>query len=296
MFRRLLIPLDGSKMAEQVFPAARQLAQTFSAEVILLHVLEAGGKSQVHGEHHLTHLTEATTYLENVAKEAFAGIQVRVHVHEEKIRDVARGIAEHQAELQHDLVLMCSHGRPRLTQLFSGTLGQQIAGCGSDPVLLIRPTAPGTTPTFRRLLLPLDGHPGHEASIPVAMQFARAFGAEVFLLRVAPTPETLSGDRALLGRFLPGATRAILDLDAEESQSYLADLKNRFEAEGLQVRTGVARGQPVEAILKLAAEWHPDLLILGTHGKAGAAAFWTGSVAPGVAEKATSSFLLVPAK
>ena len=65
-FTRILVPLDGSRLAEAVMPAARSLAAKLGARVLLLHVLEREPPEAVHGEPHLGTSQEALTYLESL--------------------------------------------------------------------------------------------------------------------------------------------------------------------------------------------------------------------------------------
>ena len=65
--RRILVPLDGSRLAEWVLPPAVSLARHLGAQLTLLHVMERGAPSSVHGERHLTQIEEADRYLADVA-------------------------------------------------------------------------------------------------------------------------------------------------------------------------------------------------------------------------------------
>ena len=63
MYARLLVPLDGSKLAETVLPIVERLAAVYGSSVELLYVLERGAPSEVHGERHLRETKEAADYL-----------------------------------------------------------------------------------------------------------------------------------------------------------------------------------------------------------------------------------------
>ncbi|MGC9195455.1 MAG: universal stress protein, partial [Syntrophobacteraceae bacterium] len=103
MFKHLLVPLDGSKLAEAPLPAALYFARIMGARVTLLHTVEKDAPREIHGERHLTGEQEARDYLEEVAARVFPPeIQVEVHVHGEQIDNVARSIAEHAEELGAD--------------------------------------------------------------------------------------------------------------------------------------------------------------------------------------------------
>src|SRR6516165_293821 len=108
---RFLVPLDGSRLAESVLPVVEQLASRFHAGITLLHIVEQHPPATIHGEHHLSGVAQAQTYLEEVAARLrTSGIPVEIHVHEEKEDNVAHSIVQHFQELRADLVIMCTHG------------------------------------------------------------------------------------------------------------------------------------------------------------------------------------------
>lgn len=111
MFKRLLVPLDGSKLAESILPAAEYLALEFHASLLLLHAIEKRAPQMIHGERHLSDATEANAYLEPIAAQRTrAGVPTEKHVHDKAEDDVARSIIHHAQELDAQLILLCSHG------------------------------------------------------------------------------------------------------------------------------------------------------------------------------------------
>ena len=81
MFKHLLVPLDGSTLAEAALPTAAYFAQTLGAGVTLLHVIERNAPDTVHRERHLTEPGEACDYLGEVRARAFPPeAQVEQHV------------------------------------------------------------------------------------------------------------------------------------------------------------------------------------------------------------------------
>lgn len=297
MFKHILIPLDGSTLAEVVLPAAHYLARVLGAHVTLIHILEKGASASIHGERHLTEAKEADRYLAEVARRTFpADIPVSRHVHPEAMESVARGIVEHQAEFAPDLILMCTHGRGGLRELLFGRIAQQVVASGRTPVLLVRPDGRKPEEPFRcrTLLAPTDGKPAHERGLDLAFELAGAAGAHVRLLAVVPTMEKLAGRQATSSRLMPGTTRAVLELAEEELQAYLRGQAARGEGLGVSVSASVRRGDPASIIVETAASAHVDVIVLGTHGKAGAEAFWTHSVTAKVLGRTTIPLLLVP--
>ena len=136
MFKRLLVPLDGSSLAESVLPTVVYLAQTIGASVTLIHVIERNAPPEIHGERHLTNSADACTYLASVTDQVFpAEVKVEQHVHSSEVKDVARTITEHVDEFESDLIVMCTHGRGGLRDWLFGSIAQQVIALGPTPIL-----------------------------------------------------------------------------------------------------------------------------------------------------------------
>jgi nucleotide-binding universal stress UspA family protein len=295
MFQHLLVPLDGSRLAESSLPYAVTLCQALNAAVTLIHIIEHNAPQEIHGERHLREENEAEAYLKQVAGQYFTPhTRIATHVHTEEVRNVARSIAEHAGEMAPDLIVMCTHGESGMFNLV-GTIAQQIIGQGKTPILLVQPgDGPPSVPVaLHKFLVALDGEPEHEQGLNTAGELAKYTLASLHLLTVIPTLETLSGERAAAGRLLPGATSAMLDMTEECTVEYLEEKAAALRAQGIQARTTIRRGDPVQQIL--ADSLDEDLIVLGTHGKAGINAFWAGSVAPKIVSQTRLPVLLVPA-
>jgi len=296
MFKHILIPLDGSKMAESVLPIALFLSQTFKSGITLIHIIERDAPTTIHSDRHLRFPEEAATYLEKIKNYFPGGLNVDYHVHTTEVGHVAQSLADHAKELSCDLIVMCTHGRIRLQQLLFGTIAQQTINIGNIPVLVIHPAAIFSDRPFscNQILVPLDISEEHEKGIKTAKDLARVLGCSLHLIIVIPTLGTLSGPRAIESRLAPVATTEMLELEEERALSYLKGLMSEIGSEGFLVSGEVARGEPADIIAKTAFKLKADLIVMGTHGKAGADAFWSGSVTPRVFNKTNIPLLLVP--
>ena len=114
------------------------------------------------------------------------------------------------------------------------------------------------------------------------------------LLTVVPTTRSLSGLQAAVGCLLPRSVRMHLDLAEREAAEYLGRHIRRLSAEGISATACVTRGDPETHIVATAEDEGTDLVVLGTHGKAGTHAFWEGSMAQRLLRRIPASFLLVP--
>jgi nucleotide-binding universal stress UspA family protein len=297
MYKNLLVPLDGSSLAESVFPAVVYLAERLHAKVTLLHVVERDAPEKIHGQRHLTEAAEAETYLSGAARHFLPpGIETKRHVATPDEGGVAQRIVQYAVESGADLIIVCSHGHSGLRQLLSGTNAQQLVGCGTIAVMQIRPSEEGSAHGFRchKILVPLDGRPEHEEGLEAAARLSRACEAELHLVTTVPTRNTLPPERAAAASMMPGAAAAILDVNTVGAEAYLRDKLQSLQSRGIVARSGIGRGDPAEVIVDLAERSAADLIVLGTHGRTGTDAFWSGSVGPKVATRSRVPVLLVP--
>jgi nucleotide-binding universal stress UspA family protein len=296
MFKHILVPLDGSKLAEAALPAAASLAQTLKAPVTLLHIIEQDAPAEVHRDRHLTETKQAEAYLAKIAKRVFPPkAKVDLHVHTSPVADVARSIVDHSSdEIQPDLIILCSHGNSGMHDLFFGNIAQQVVAASGTPVLLIKPDDVTAPFQMKRILVPLDNESVHDEVLPTAEELAKAYRAQLDLLCVIPTPGTDSGEHAASGTMLPMTAAAYLDIAEEIAGEHFQAHLDEFQRAGIPATAEIARGDPAPVIAKTAGKIGANLILFGTHGRAGLDAFWNRSVAASVARRTKIPLLLIP--
>jgi nucleotide-binding universal stress UspA family protein len=293
---KFLVPLDGSAMAESVLEAVELFAGCFHAAVMLLHIIEKNPPTEIHGQRHLRDIAEAEEYLKKTGSRLEnAGIAVEYHVHPNKEGDVARSIVQHAEETNPGLIVICTHGSGIFHGILFGNIPQKVLQKGTWPILLVPPavTSDKKEMRLRKILVPLDGTHQPELSLKWAIPIAGAFKAELFMTLVIPTISRLSGEQAVSGRFLPGTTRAVLDLAQKSAQDYLQKISEDCMQANLPITTSVLRGDTVPKVIEKAEEIDADLIIMTSHGRAGIDAFLSASVAPRIAGKAARPILMV---
>ena len=299
MFKHILVPLDGSRLAESALGMAASLAKRFDASLTLIHVIEKDAPSEVHSERHLVSADEASAYLDEVAHlSILPGVRVETHVHTAQVIDVAESITEHSAELALDLIVMSRHGRGGARRLLFGA----IRPADYRAAERLRPRGPPVHGrTGRRIERGLAHHPCahrrqsiHERGLPVASDLAVAFHCRLHLIMVVPTIGKLGGFQAALSLLLPGTTRVRLEMEDVSARDYVAAREKELQAAGVHAGSETSRGDPARAIVKAARRLTADLVVMSTHGRAGTDAFWAGSVAAQVVARASVPLLLVP--
>ena len=296
MFKRLLIPLDGSLLAEAALPVANYLAQHFGSTVTLLHLIERNAPAQVHGDTHLSNEADATSYLQKVAQRSFApGIVTDTHVHTSEVSDVARSISAHADELASDLIVMCVHGRGGVQGWMVGSIAQQVVAFGRKPVLLIPVQNLPISETFtcKQILVSLDVDPEHAQALPSAIELAQGCNAALHLVIVVPTPRTLSATETSISRLLPLTTSALLEMNEQQALDYLHTQVEHVHQQGVTATGSTYRGNPAAVIVEVAERKQSDILVLATHGRTGLDAFLEESVATKVSNHSHIPLLLI---
>jgi nucleotide-binding universal stress UspA family protein len=277
MAGRLIIPLDGSPLAEQALPLGASIARRMSLEILLLRVIPehevmtyhaGGGAVATHDEGHWAR-AEAEQYLRAVASRLEElDIDVTCSVPE---GNAAMTIARVASETEPGYIVMSTRGRTGVSRFALGSVADQLLRQADCPVIVLRPREVKPIeqlelPLVERLLIPLDGSQNAERVLPHAKALARAFGAQFFLMR------TLSRYDA----------EADLNEATGEARAYLRRVATGLRDEGFQVYFKVrheADYEPCEvAILQFAGAVCADLIGMTTRGRGGLARALLGSV------------------
>jgi nucleotide-binding universal stress UspA family protein len=278
MFHKILVPLDGSKLATRVLQAVKRLPQD-DVQLTLLRVVDP----QAQGEHDRGPAAEVSLKAELEAARSLLG--AGVHVEAQLLRgDAAAEIVRYARESGQDLVAMATHGRSGIERWVRGSVAERVLRECEVPLLLCNPYAlePRKDGPFARIVVPLDGSPLADRILPVVEPIALAHGSSVTLLRVEPMVISEIPSPMLEGTLWdPAPLEASLDPQ-----------RDRLAAAGVKaVQVKAAYGVVAAEILREAAQG--DLLAISTHGRAGVARWWFGSVAEQVLRHATCPLLVL---
>jgi nucleotide-binding universal stress UspA family protein len=145
---------------------------------------------------------------------------------------------------------------------------------------------------YERILVAVDGSPGSARAVTHAIALGKALGARLRILHVvemgwlALGPElAVDTHRVADARHVAGETDLALALDQARAAG--------VEADSRLVETGSPGQRLAAQIVEEAQAWPADLIVLGTHGRGGAERLFLGSVAEGVARRASVPVLLV---
>jgi nucleotide-binding universal stress UspA family protein len=147
-----------------------------------------------------------------------------------------------------------------------------------------------------RALLAVDGSKCSEAAARALAAQMRSEGAEILVLEVVE-PRIFSTPPQMLAGYAPEQDE-ILKEQFKQAHESVNRTSQVLRSAGFNVDTRVAEGEVRTGILDVAAEWHADLIVLGSHGRQGLERFLLGSVADSIVRNAHCSVLVVriPAK
>ena len=279
MFEKILVPLDGSLLAECVLPHTVAIATAFNAELVLLHVVESANTSIIMPADPLAwqmRKAEAKAYLENVRWRLHgAGIRVSGILLEGM---AAHRIADYAHSKNCDLLILSSHGSGGLEPWSAGSVAQKVMQYAKTSLLLIRAfqeqerNAIGTC--YRRIMLPLDGSQRAESALPTAITLAQHWDAELLLVHMVARP--LPFRKAHATAKSAGMINKFVERNLTEAREYLDQLQSRLPLRS-QVRLSVADDVMV-ALHEVAAQESVDLVLASAHGHGGNAQRRFGSL------------------
>lgn len=287
MFEKLLVPLDGSALAEQAIPTASAIARITHASIELVMVEEP---SPFGGDEIVPWRSIAATpdaeYLKTIAAELRSGASLPITVATLRGR-AAEVIAARANEIGAGLIVMTSHGRTGLSRAWLGSVADAVVRTSAIPVLMLRPVdVPRRSYAarfgFKRVIVPLDGSTLSADILGTVAELAAPTAARVALLRVVPPVPPTSAFAPVANManlpFVPDdlATRRLVDEAKRDLEEVAGRLRERTL---LDVTTEVAVSAHVaDAIVDFARDHSGDLIAMSTHGR-GASRWLVGSVA-----------------
>ncbi|HEU5229595.1 MAG TPA: universal stress protein [Ktedonobacteraceae bacterium] len=310
MFKRIIVPLDGSQRAEQAIPFAARIARELASTVQLVHVIDATTiflstriiQPSLKQSMLDTHQDNATKYLEQVAQSAqLEGIPTKITVLFGSAASAIISIADNS-----DLIVLCSHGYTGVTRLVLGSVAEYVIRHGSTPILLLRE---GAIPVQElstnqhaaaRILVTLDGSIAAKAALAPAIALASALSApqpvKLHLLRVVKAEVPESEDQLLR---LTGRPQRYLQMIAEHLDEEVAIPQTASSALSMRYSTLVSP-DVVGAIVNAAEHGLGgeasgyDVLAIATRGQTGLKKLALGSVTSGVIDQINMPVLVVP--
>ena len=295
MFRKILIPLDGSALAEQALDPALRLAQWAAGEVILIRVpMYTSSYTQVSPAHEHTWSQESLAPIKGESAEylrdlrqvkAYQNVSIRTMVVN---GDRAGAIVDTAKAENVDLIAMSTHGRTGLSRWVFGSVTSRVLSHAPCPVLVIHKASP-----LAHILITLDGSLLAEQALEAGLSLAKAYASKTTLLRVIPDADHSPDQHALPENIALGNDQTQNEPNARQTEGYLQDLIAIHDTRGLEVNIAVISGPVASKILDYAAEMQVDLIAMTTHGRSGLRRWIYGSVTEKVLYGTSSAMLII---
>ncbi len=270
VYKRLLVPIDGSDVAESILPYALGISQATGSQLTLVRIVDVDGER-----------AKASVYVDALAAKLKAeGRCVSAD------GDVAAALVAEAARVPDTLIAMTTHGRSGVLSVVLGSVAMKVLRGGHAPVMLYRPPAhssgdPGAAIKITRVVAPMDGTPVAESIGTQAGELARWLGARLVVISVLSSRAQASTAGAPVG-------------DLSES-SYVrtraADLGKKY---GVEYSWEVLHGdEPDKAIADFVGKDRGTMLAMVTRANTGpVAAAFLGSVTTGCLRKAAVPILI----
>jgi nucleotide-binding universal stress UspA family protein len=286
-YQKILVPLDGSDLAEKALPYTKTIAKLKNSEVILfaVSITASGGRRD----------RLLKSYLEVNAKGLESqGIKVSTAV---TYGNVAEDIIEYADKNNIDLIIISTHGYSGIKRWMLGSVTQKVLYGTGTPVLLIKSKSPEISKLeFKKILLPVDGSPFSETIFPYIEELTRDTNAEVILLEVSEPPIVPSyGTRPINPTWEKYRDSIWTELQQQASE-YLEEMKSDLVKRGWKIKSQIVKGEVGEvaqSIMQVAEKEKIDLVVIATHGRTGVSRWVYGSVANRIVEESLQPVLLI---
>ena len=307
MYTRILVPLDGSKLAEQVLPYVRLLAGAYKIPIGLLNVFEPVPpgfadpghglfESQITGSFH----DQAIDYLGGVVTTLKdTGVTISCAAHEGNPADQ---IINEAQKTPNTLIAMVTHGRSGVGRWVLGSVTDKVLHATSDPLLITRAREEDTASSvvsLKNIVVPLDGSPLAEQVLPHVEPLAKALGLNVVLVRVSPSSQEYYRymDQQMVVTVNTSRIEEYAKEADNEATGYLLQVKERLTQGGVSsVDQRLVHGNPANAILDTLEDIPDSLVALTTHGRSGVGRWVLGSITDRLVRHSGHPVLVVRSK
>jgi nucleotide-binding universal stress UspA family protein len=306
MYKRLLVPLDGSELAERALPYVEELASKLGSEIILVNVRKPSEDPD--NPEHRVYLSKMVATVEQDIKKSPSlptGEKVKV---DSAIIGSSGMLLTHPAEeilnyaetYNISLIIMATHGRTGIKRWALGSTAEKVARASKYPILLVRAnTAVPESVRIDRILVPLDGSRQGEVVLPHIEKTARKLKAKIYLLHVLEPPYHIYPVYEGIGYYV-GAGIVQVPYSGEElkplkatAEEYLESISGKLMAKGIKTSYQVKVGSAGEEIIKAEEEMGIDMVAMSTHGHSGVNRWEHGSIADKVLHAGNTPLLLV---
>jgi nucleotide-binding universal stress UspA family protein len=299
VINHILVPLDGSTLAECVLPHVAGIAPVTNARVTLLHVLQ-----QPHDGHGTPavdpvewHLQKqnAEKYMEQIVSRLSA---VGILGVESIILEgnPAGSVIDFARNNNVDLIILSTHGNSGLSGWNVSSVVQKILLRSYKSILLVRAYVSSPTTTtkvrYKRLFVGLDCSPRSEFVLPFAINLAQLHKSQLILETVIERPRTIN--RMPISEEIVELVNQFVEKNHQAASHYFKQLRAQFSMKDLKIKTHISVGDhPITVLHDMAEESNADLVLLAAHGDTGERRWPYGSVTTSFIAYGNTSLLIM---
>jgi len=289
MFENIMVPLDGSLLAERALSPAANIAEAMQAKLTLLRVVPQfallAADPTLYEEMNRMGEDESLSYLRSKAGELDLAIQVEVAGESGQPADVIIRYAETHGI---DLIMMSSHGRSGLNRWIYGSVAERILRRAPCTTAIINARVAESSGEQKKILIPLDGSELAERALKTGRMLAKAIDADLYLLRV-----TASAHQILETVSMKPVFEGIEEQEFREAEAYLQEKKSETPDFHTVIDVETEKGTVAENIVDYAAEHEIGMIVMSSHGRTGLKRWVYGSVAEKVLRSACCTTMII---
>jgi nucleotide-binding universal stress UspA family protein len=296
MFEKILLPLDGSVLAETALPYLRDLESRLRSEVYLLHICPPEHQAYLH-MHQIYLNSIADSLRKEILEDRRPDGELKVQS-EVIIGEPAAAILDYIKQKGIDLVALTTFGSSGIRGWAMGSVADKIVRGVEIPSLLVRvkkqPEMVQRRGLIQKILVPLDSSDSSKTSIPYAVQLAKKLQASITLFSMSLTAyaQSLGGVGGI------GVNLDKVDAATESyTEDFLLEIEKYIREAGVDVNHTSYLGMDAAfEILEMEKKIQADLVVMASRGRSPIARWAFGSVAEKVLQGGDRPILVVRKK
>ena len=287
--KRIVVPLDGSELAERALVPALALAAAMSAKLFLIRVaipLSLNLDPKLYQRVIELRQDEAKRYLRSI-QSRFRSSQANIET-QVLVGRAARSIINFAHEKEIDLIMMSSHGRSGVNRWIHGSVADKVLHNAPCAKAIIHPQVRIDPFSIKRILVPLDGSSIAEQALVPALALAEAVSAEIIFLRALTVPQVFV-------QSVPGwpGLDDVMKATEQEATAYLSAAQAAMGDSSVSTSLREPTGPAAETIIDTADSQRVDLIVMCSHGCSGIERWVFGNVAEKVLRGANCVTLVI---
>lgn len=281
MFEQILVPMDGSSLAECVLPHVFAISSVFDAHTTFIQVRSRSTQTGQLVDPLVWQMgkVEALNYLDGLTNQLRAtGLRAD---HQLVDGTAADSIIEYAHENQINLIVLSSHGSSGLSAWNISGVVRKISQRANLPTMIVRAYQPQpnklTDVNYKTILIPLDLSQRAECALPIAARLARHFRARLIVAHVVKFPEMPR--RTPLTVEDKELAKNLTKRNQQEASKYLIQIENRLKARTIDVQTRLSEREDISSTLhEMVDKECVDLVVMSAHGYSGARKWPYGNI------------------